>query len=153
MRKFSDIVDKIVSFFVIFLTLCLATLMAVGVFYRYVLNNAIYWSGEVSRYIFVYITFLGATVAYKRKAHVGIDIIIERFSEKTKKAISLIITICFLIFWLLILVKSFKLYPLFWLQKTATLEIPYAIPFTALPLSALIWIIHCLSELIEKVKK
>ena len=140
-------IDKIICFIVIILTLVLSVLMAVGVFYRYVLNNSIYWSGEVSRYLLVYITFLGATIAYKRGAHVGIDIIVERFSEKVRKIFHFTIHLTFIVFWLIILIKSFKLYPLYMLQKTATLEIPYAIPFTALPVSAVIWIIHGIDEL------
>ena len=140
-------IDKIICFIVIILTLVLSVLMAVGVFYRYVLNNSIYWSGEVSRYLLVYITFLGATIAYKRGAHVGIDIIVERFSEKVRKIFHFTIHLTFIVFWLIILIKSFKLYPLYILQKTATLEIPYAIPFTALPVSAVIWIIHGIDEL------
>ena len=148
-KIFSDYIDKGVCFITIFLTIVLSGLMAVGVFYRYVLNNSIYWSGEVSRYLLVYITFLGGTIAYKRGAHVGIDIIIENFSIKVKKFFHFVIHLCFVIFWLIILIKSFKLYPLYFMEKTATLEIPYAIPFTSLPLSALIWIIHGMNELIN----
>ncbi len=144
----SEYIDKVVCILVIFLTLVLSILMAVGVFYRYVLNNSIYWSGEVSRYLLVYITFLGATIAYKRGAHVGIDIIVDKFSEDIQKFFHLIIHLSFISFWIIILIKSFKLYPLYILQKTATLEIPYAIPFTALPLSAVIWIIHGINEII-----
>ena len=146
-KTLSDYIDKGVCFITIFLTIVLSVLMAVGVFYRYVLNNSIYWSGEVSRYLLVYITFLGATIAYKRGAHVGIDIIVDKFSKDIRKIFHFVIHLCFIIFWLLILIKSFKLYPLYMLQKTATLEIPYAIPFTSLPLSAVIWIIHGLDEL------
>ncbi len=153
MNRVSDFIDKIITWIVVILTLALSILMAVGVFYRYVLNNSIYWSGEVSRYLLVYITFLGATVAYKRGAHVGIDILVERFSKPIRKFISLLIIVCFIVFWSIILIKSFKLYPLYILQKTATLEIPYAIPFTSLPLSAGIWIIHCLNDLIKILRK
>ncbi len=149
----SEFIDKLICKIVIFLTLVLSALMATGVFYRYVLNNSIYWSGEVSRYLLVYITFLGATIAYKRGAHVGIDIIVEKFPEKVQKIFRIVITISFIIFWLIILTKSFKLYPLYLLQKTATLEIPYAVPFTALPLSAAIWIIHGLDELLFQIQR
>ena len=145
----SNYIDKIICFIVIVLTLVLSILMAVGVFYRYVLNNSIYWSGEVSRYLLVYITFLGATIAYKRGAHVGIDIIVERFSKKVRKIFHYVIHLTFIVFWIIILIKSFKLYPLYMLQKTATLEIPYAIPFTALPVSAVIWIIHAINEIVN----
>ena len=145
----SDYIDKIICFIVISLTIILSILMAAGVFYRYVLNNSIYWAGEVSRYLLVYITFLGATIAYKRGAHVGIDIIVERLSKKVKVFFHYLITLTFIIFWLIILIKSFKLYPLYILQKTATLEIPYAIPFTSLPLCAAIWIIHGINEIVN----
>jgi len=51
----------------------MAALVAVQVFFRYVLNHSLFWSEELARFLLVWLTFLGASVAYHRRAHPGID--------------------------------------------------------------------------------
>ncbi len=147
----SDTINKIIEFVVVSLLLILSALMVVAVFYRYVLNNSIYWSGEVSTILLVFISFLGSTVAYKHKAHVKIDIFSKKLSEKNKKILNFIIELSFCLFWVLVFLESLKLIPNFMFQTTATLEIPYAYFFSAVPISALIWILHTLNEIINIV--
>ncbi len=143
----SDTANRLTETILVFLLLTLSTLMVTAVFYRYVLNNSIYWSGEVSRILLVFISFLGSTVAYKHKAHIGIDIFIEKLAGRNKKALNFTIELFFLLFWLLVFVESFKLMPIFLMQTTATLEIPYAYFFSAVPISSLLWIIHIINNL------
>jgi len=153
MSHLSDTIDREVSLIVVSLIFLLSALLAVGVFFRYVLNDSIYWSGEVSRYILVYITFLGSTMAHRVKAHIRIDIFFAHLSNESKKIINIIIALSFIFFWMLVLIGSIKLYPFYMMQKTATLEIPYAIPFSALPISAVIWIIYCLDDILKELTK
>ncbi len=143
----SDTANRLTETILVFLLLTLSTLMVTAVFYRYVLNNSIYWSGEVSRILLVFISFLGSTVAYKHKAHIGIDIFIEKLAGRNKKALNFTIELFFLLFWLLVFVESFKLMPIFLMQTTATLEIPYAYFFSAVPISSLLWIIHIINNI------
>ena len=143
----SNAANRLTETILVFLLLTLSILMVTAVFYRYVLNNSIYWSGEVSRILLVFISFLGSTVAYKHKAHIGIDIFIERLSGRNKKALNFTIELFFLLFWLLVFVESFKLMPIFLMQTTATLEIPYAYFFSAVPISSLLWIIHIINNI------
>lgn len=149
----SDTIDRDVSLTVVSLLFLLSILLAVGVFFRYILNDSIYWAPEVSRYLLVYITFLGSTIAHKVKSHIRIDIFFTHLSDTNKKIINTIIALSFIFFWVLVLIGSIKLYPLYMMQKTATLEIPYAIPFSALPISAIIWIIHCLDDILKELTK
>ena len=152
--RINTIIDKQISLFVVALMILLSILLSVSVFYRYVLNDSIYWSNEVARYMLVYIVFLGATMAHKHKSHIRIDIILGSLSHKNKKYIEMLIGGLFIFFWILVLMGSLKLLPLFLMQKTATLEIPFAYPFAALPISACIWILYCADDIIrECVKK
>ncbi len=150
---FSDITNKLISKFVVLLIFLLSLLLGVAVFYRYALNDSIYWSNEVARYILVYIVFLGSTMAHKHKTHIRIDIIFSYISVKSRKYLEIVIALSFLFFWILIIVGSIKLLPLFMMQTTATLQIPYAIPFMALPLSAIIWVLYCTDDLLKEVLK
>ena len=149
----SDITNKLVSKFVMLLMFLLSLLLGLAVFYRYALNDSIYWSNEVARYMLVYIIFLGSTMAHKHKTHIRIDIIFSYISTKSRKYLEITISLFFLFFWILIIAGSIKLLPLFMMQTTATLQIPYAIPFISLPLSAVIWILYCLDDLLKEILK
>lgn len=60
------------------------SLMVVFVFtnavLRYVANSGITQVEELGRYLFVWISFLGAIAAYKEKRHVGISLLLDHLS-------------------------------------------------------------------------
>ncbi len=43
---------------------------------RYIFNNPQSWAEEVGRYLFVWITFLGAAVAFSRDTHIKVDAVV-----------------------------------------------------------------------------
>jgi len=52
---------------------------------RYAFNSGITVSEEVSRWLFVWLTFLGAIVALKEHAHLGSDMLVSRLPTLGKK--------------------------------------------------------------------
>jgi TRAP-type C4-dicarboxylate transport system permease small subunit len=52
---------------------------------RYAFNTGITMSEEVSRWLFVWLVFLGAIVALKEGAHLGTDMLVSRLSRGGKK--------------------------------------------------------------------
>ncbi|MBB6448645.1 TRAP-type C4-dicarboxylate transport system permease small subunit [Geomicrobium halophilum] len=54
---------------------------------RYGFSSGITWSEEMGRYLFVWIVFLGAIVAYKDKAHLGVDIVIGALPRGPQKVL------------------------------------------------------------------
>ncbi|EGI75892.1 TRAP transporter small permease [Hylemonella gracilis] len=72
------------------LTIALAlAIMVVLVFgnvvLRYVFNSGIAVSEEMSRWLFVWITFLGGIAAIHENAHLGTDMLVSRLSANGKK--------------------------------------------------------------------
>jgi TRAP-type C4-dicarboxylate transport system permease small subunit len=53
---------------------------------RYAFNSGITVSEEVSRWLFVWLTFLGGVVAMKEHAHLGTDALVSRLGVAGKKA-------------------------------------------------------------------
>ncbi len=150
----SDAANSLVELIVVLLMLFLSILMVSAVFFRYVLNSSIYWSDEVSKILLVSIAFLGSTVAYKHSAHIGIDVFVEKLPNFGERLLNIVIKLTFLGFWFLILIESLKMMPLFLMQKTATLEIPYGYVFSVLPITASVWILHLTKDvLILSLKK
>lgn len=60
-------------------------LMVLGnVILRYVFNSGLEVSEEVSRFIFVWLTFLGSIVALKEGVHLGVDTLVRRLPKPAR---------------------------------------------------------------------
>jgi TRAP-type C4-dicarboxylate transport system permease small subunit len=71
---------------VIVALLALMVLLVFGnVVLRYAANSGITVSEELSRWLFVWMTFLGAVVAVKEHAHLGSDMLLSRLGPKGQR--------------------------------------------------------------------
>ena len=71
---------------------------------RYGFNSGITTSEELSRWLFVWLTFLGAIVAMKDGAHLGTDALVSRLPLRGKQVFfvlshGLMLYACWLLFW------------------------------------------------------
>ncbi len=67
---------------------CLAAMVVLvfgNVVLRYAFNSGITMSEELSRWFFVWLTFLGAVVALREHTHLGTDILIGRLGPAARK--------------------------------------------------------------------
>ena len=100
------------------MVLCLA-LMVILVFgnvvLRYGFNTGITVSEELSRWLFVYVTFLGAIVAMREHAHLGVDSLVKRLPPIGKK-------ICLVVSQLLMLFATWLFLQGSWLQTNINLH-------------------------------
>jgi TRAP-type transport system small permease protein len=86
------------------LLLAIMVLLVFGnVVLRYALNSGITLSEELSRWLFVWLTFLGAIVAIKEHAHLGTDLLVARLPVWGKKLCfvvghGLMLYVCWLLF-------------------------------------------------------
>ncbi|KQO23780.1 TRAP transporter small permease [Acidovorax sp. Leaf78] len=81
-------IDRYVRAINLLIALALAAMVVLvfgNVVLRYVFNSGIAVSEELSRWLFVWITFLGAVAAIKENAHLGTDMLVSRLSVRGKK--------------------------------------------------------------------
>ena len=81
------------------LILCIAamTVMCLAqVAWRYLLNDPLIWSEEAARYLFVWVSYLSAWLAWKHRAHIAVDLVtylgnprLERLSARVVEAVVL----------------------------------------------------------------
>src|SRR3954462_2697540 len=86
--------------------LCLAVMVVLvfgNVVLRYGFNSGITVSEELSRWLLVWLTFLGAIVAVREHAHLGVDSLV-RMLPATGKRICFVINYCLMLYadWLLL---------------------------------------------------
>ncbi len=79
-------------------TLVMVTSILLQVFFRYAMNSPLYWSEEIARYAFVWLVFIGAAIASKRGAHIGVDYLVMHLPELPKNILAIIVNILVLFF-------------------------------------------------------
>ena len=85
----------------------LVFLMTLQIFCRYVLNSPLSWTDEVSRYLFVWFTFMGVSYCTLTDNHIRIDIL-ETLVPKLKKPFMFIGDAMVLAFALYMYIPSWK---------------------------------------------
>ena len=98
------------------IALCLFVMVVLvfgNVVLRYVFNSGIATSEEVSRWLMVWLTFLGAIVALREHAHLGVDTLVRALPAGGKR-------ICFVLSYILMLYADWLLLSGSWKQTLIT---------------------------------
>ncbi len=150
-RATSYYLNRIVEVFICVIGMVMAVVMAVQVFYRYVLNHSLFWSEEFGRICLVWLSFLGATSAYKRGMHIGIDFLVSKFSGGLRTAVRVVIIMLSMIFFFILVVFGSSFVRFVSYQKTAAMGLPMSIPYLIIPICGVVFIVHALDMLSELV--
>jgi TRAP-type C4-dicarboxylate transport system permease small subunit len=76
---------RALSFLMVTSLALMVVLVFTNVVMRYAFNSGITVSEELSRWLFVWLTFLGAVVALHERSHLGTDTLVSRLSVRGKK--------------------------------------------------------------------
>jgi TRAP-type transport system small permease protein len=104
MKKPIDLFFKLLELGVVLCLLAMVIMVFGNVIMRYVFNSGILISEELSRYAFIWLTYLGAMVAMREGGHLGVDTLIKHLPLTGKRicfflseGLMLMINIMFLI--------------------------------------------------------
>ncbi|MBA5760894.1 TRAP transporter small permease [Vibrio sp. 404] len=75
-----ELVEKYLS---IFLFLLMLSVITIQIMSRYFFSFAIPWTEELSRWLYIYIVFVGASEAISRRDHIAVDIVPNRLGNKS----------------------------------------------------------------------
>lgn len=91
---------------------------------RYVFNAPLTWSEELSRYLFIWLSFLGAWVAWNRREHLGIDVLPELVPTRWRGPLLRLLEVLTLIFAVTSMYFGQKILSVSMRQPSAALRIP-----------------------------
>ena len=150
------ILSGINRFFLVF-TCILMALMVVDVFlqvlFRFVIERPLSWTEEVSRYLFVWIVWIGSAIVMAEKGHVGIDILIKKFSPAWQRFLEILIYLIFLFSASAMAYFGFALAKMNMNQPSAALRMPMGIPYAAIPIAAVLMILNIIFYIFFPKKK
>lgn len=106
---------------------------------RYVVKSSLPWSEEFSRYCMVWVVFVGVSAGIKTGAHMGVDALLLALPKQLRRVVEVGTKILTLAFCVIFFVVSLKLTIMLFKsgQKSATLFIPIAFAYLAIPVGFL----------------
>ena len=150
LERLSESCNRYAEKFLLMLGVTMTAVVIAQVFCRYVLNYSLFWSEELARFLLVWLTFLGATVAYRRNMHPNVDVVFRRLTRPTRIWILRFVHLVVLVFSMVLIWYGFSFSYFVRLQITPALSLPKWIVFTIIPVSGMIFLLHALSFLSRK---
>jgi TRAP-type C4-dicarboxylate transport system permease small subunit len=154
--KVSRTSERIVQFTLVGMVGVMTVIIILQVFMRYLFLFSLSWSEEVARYLMIWGSFLGASLALKYGFHIGVEFVINRIPEKMRGWVSLIAKIGTLIFLIYFTLGGFRVSWAVRDQDSPALLFSMAYAYLSAPVGGVFMIIQLLSLLVEdwvKVRK
>ncbi len=131
----------------------LLALMVVFVFSnviaRYFLNSALAWSEEISRFMLIWLAFLGSVLAYVNNEHLGLDILITVLPLRASRIVLVAANLLAIAAIGILLYGGWSItshtFNSGW--TSPALAIPYGVVYMVVPVSALLLLIQAFIKL------
>jgi TRAP-type C4-dicarboxylate transport system permease small subunit len=102
MQKAINLFFRALEILLIVLLSVMAIMVFTNVVLRYAFNSGMSVSEELSRYFFVWLSFIGAVVAFREHGHLGVESVVAMFGRKGRLVCmilsNIIILVCSMIF-------------------------------------------------------
>jgi TRAP-type transport system small permease protein len=119
---------KAVEVILVVLLACMVGMVFTNVVLRYGFNLNLAWSEEMSRYFFVWLTFVGAVLTFREHGHIGVEALVKRFGRRGRLGFMLITNV------IIVLCMAVMFYGT-WLQHTIN-----ATMFAPISRISMIWV-------------
>ena len=125
------------------ITVCAVVLLQVLM--RYLVAQPNPWSEEVSRFAFIWVSLLGASLAVEHRAHFGFDQVTQKLAPRAQRAVETFAGGVVLVFALVLIGTGIALMHLTMGERSAALNLPIALVYAAVPVSGVLMVIHLLA--------
>ena len=145
----SDALDKVCSVLIVIMLGLMVVITTAQIICR-TWFTALSWSDEVTRYLLVWSTFLGASVVYRHSGHIAITLVQDSVPKPLGKAMRVAVqAICFVLFAVLLV---FSIQYCGKLKKTATaLPIKMKYIYLCIPISMGVMMVHALTMMVHEI--
>jgi TRAP-type C4-dicarboxylate transport system permease small subunit len=109
---------------------------------RFLFSYSLFWADELTRFLLIWISFLGMSVGVRRGAHPGIDTLTRALSPRAARIILTSAAALSLLFFAVMVAYGGVLALRTWPQRSPSLGLPMAVPYLAVPVAGLLMLVH-----------
>ena len=142
------VIVAVTSWIVVYLTFQMTAVVILGVFMRYVMNDAYAWVEEVARYSMIWLSWLGGGLAIRRGAHIAVEFGIDALSPLMRAVTLFAGRVAIFGFLGVCIWFGADLTDRVSMQSTIALGISMQIPYASIPIGSALMVYHLLVVMI-----
>ena len=119
-------------------------LVFINVVLRYCFGKSIATAEEISTFLMIGVTYLGAGLALRQGRHAAIDLFQNLLPDALRKGLRIALGIVILLFFTGLGYYGVLFAKFGWAQETIATQIPQGIPYLVIPIGAFLFVIHLL---------
>ncbi len=120
----------------------MAVLVFANVVSRYLLNYSIIWVEELTRYMMVWVGFLGAGIVLRLGGHIGVDAFQDALPQRAAQALRALIVAALAVTFAAMAWLGVRYVYFAWDQETAVLEWNTGYVYLAIPIGSALLLAH-----------
>ena len=147
-RRLTWLVERVL----VVLSLLIAAVVFLQVVFRYVLQQPLFWSEELPRYLLIWMSFLSAALAQKDEAHINITLAVTPLPRVVRRWIRLLANLVILGFLGILIYSGALVTKITAAHRSTALQIPMAIVYVALPVGAALMMLYLILQIVRDVR-
>jgi TRAP-type C4-dicarboxylate transport system permease small subunit len=151
-RTVFDIMDRCINWFLALLMAGMVVIISAQVWCRFILNDPLSWSEEAGRYLFVWISFMGAAAGVRYQVHLGIDLMDKLLSPRAYRYVVVLVNLIIQIFLIMIIYWGFKILGIIQFQESPSMNISMKYPYLAVPVGGIFMLINSLRIMVAAIQ-
>jgi len=120
---------------------------------RYVFQTPITFTEEMGRFLFIWISFLGAAIVMKHDKHIRLDLLQEKVHQNVRSMIDIMVFLLIFAFSALVFFQGIKLVSATSRQIAPVSRIPMSYIYLNIPISAFFICLYSIGHIISKIQK
>lgn len=145
------LISRLVEVLVILGAAVIVTIVTIEVVLRYIFGLSLIFTEELSRYLMVWVVFLGGAIAVRDGSHIRINVLAKRLSAKTRRLVDLVAHTLTVIFLIVVTIEGVKILPRQLYQMCITIDISLFYFYLAIPVGSVLMIIFLLPHVKEVI--
>lgn len=145
MMKIIHDIDKVINKILRFIVIIMLSVMSVVVFAQVlfrIVHLSIPWSEELSKYLLIWSTFLGAAICIRKGSLVGLEFLKNSMSEEKQKILQTILNLIVCAMLLFLINVGFWAVRRVWFQITPVLKLSMGLMYASIPIGSVFMLIN-----------
>ena len=122
-------------------------LVLLQVFFRYVLNESLFWAEEAVRFSMIWAVLIGSALVARDRAHIRIDVVENLLAPGPRRVLDSVLDMLMIVFMVILLITGLQFASRSMMQTSASLGLPMWAVYSAIPLGAGLQVLFMLSVL------
>jgi TRAP-type C4-dicarboxylate transport system permease small subunit len=151
-EKYIKLLNRSTENMTVVLLVAMVLLVFLQIVSRAVFSSSFAWTEEASRFLMIWVTFLGASFAFQYGAHISIEAFVTKLSQHVGKAVQVIGALACIAFFIVMIVKGIEIIDRAMIQRSPALGIPMGYVYLVIPISATLMTINVIDVMLKSIK-